>query len=51
MQKAILHRKDEVNAKFQGLDVTIAQDNDKLKYFVPYAYHLRIQVGKMGWIC
>ena len=41
MQKAILHIKDEVNVKFEGLDVTTRRKiSDKLKYFVPYAYHL-----------
>ena len=39
MQKAILHIKDEVNVKFEGLDVTTRRKiSDKLKYFVPYAY-------------
>jgi len=41
MQKAILHIRDEVNVKFEGLDVaTRRKISDKLKYFVPYAYHL-----------
>ncbi|RPG88435.1 MAG: DEAD/DEAH box helicase [Crocinitomicaceae bacterium TMED209] len=41
MQKAILHIKDEVNVRFEGLDVaTRRKVSDKLKYFIPYAYHL-----------
>ena len=41
MEKAILHIRDEVNVKFEGLDVaTRRKISDKLKYFVPYAYHL-----------
>jgi superfamily II DNA or RNA helicase len=41
MQKAILHIRDEVNVKFEGLDVTTRRKiSDKLKYFVPYAYHM-----------
>lgn len=41
MQKAILHIRDEVNVKFEGLDVSTRRKvSDKLKYFIPYAYHL-----------
>ncbi len=41
MQKAILQIRDEVNVKFEGLDVSTRRKiSDKLKYFVPYAYHL-----------
>jgi superfamily II DNA or RNA helicase len=41
MQKAILQIKDEVNVRFEGLDVSTRRKiSDKLKYFVPYAYHL-----------
>ena len=41
MKKAILIIKDEVNVKFDGLDVnTRRKISDKLKFFVPYAYHL-----------
>jgi superfamily II DNA or RNA helicase len=41
MQKVTLHIRDEVNVKFEGLDVaTRRKISDKLKYFVPYAYHL-----------
>jgi superfamily II DNA or RNA helicase len=41
MNKCILHIKDEVNVKFENLDVvTRRKISDKLKYFVPYAYHL-----------
>jgi len=41
MQKAILHIKDEVNVRIEGLDVaTRRKVSDKLKYFIPYAYHL-----------
>ena len=33
--------KDEVNVRFEGLDViTRRKISDKLKYFLPYAYHL-----------
>jgi len=33
--------KDEVNVKFEGLDViTRRKISDKLKFFLPYAYHL-----------
>ena len=41
MASAILKIKDEVNVKFEGLDVSTRRKiSDKLKYFVPYAYHL-----------
>tara|TARA_B100001057_G_scaffold409157_1_gene423665 strand:+ start:746 stop:2197 length:1452 start_codon:yes stop_codon:yes gene_type:complete len=41
MQKAILQIRDEVNVRFEGLDVSTRRKiSDKLKYFVPYAYHL-----------
>ncbi|MBR19521.1 MAG: hypothetical protein CMA64_05190 [Euryarchaeota archaeon] len=41
MKKTVLHIKDEVNVKFENLDVvTRRKISDKLKYFVPYAYHL-----------
>ena len=41
MATAILKIKDEVNVKFEGLDVSTRRKiSDKLKYFVPYAYHL-----------
>jgi superfamily II DNA or RNA helicase len=41
MQKAILHIKDEVNVRIEGLDVSTRRKvSDKLKYFIPYAYHL-----------
>ena len=40
MQKAILHIKDKVNVRIEGLDVaTRRKVSDKLKYFIPYAYH------------
>ena len=33
--------RDEVNVKFEGLDViTRRKISDKLKFFLPYAYHL-----------
>ena len=33
--------KDEVNVKFEGLDViTRRKISDKLKFFLPYAFHL-----------
>ena len=33
--------KDEVNVRFENLDViTRRKISDKLKYFLPYAYHL-----------
>ena len=41
MNKTVLHIKDEVNVKFENLDVSTRRKiSDKLKYFVPYAYHL-----------
>ncbi len=41
MKKTVLHIKDEVNVKFENLDVvTRRKISDKLKFFVPYAYHL-----------
>ena len=41
MSTAILKIKDEVNVKFEGLDVSTRRKiSDKLKFFVPYAYHL-----------
>tara|TARA_B100000989_G_scaffold279301_1_gene241802 strand:+ start:573 stop:2024 length:1452 start_codon:yes stop_codon:yes gene_type:complete len=41
MNKAVLQIRDEVNVKFEGLDVSTRRKiSDKLKYFVPYAYHL-----------
>ena len=41
MKKTTLHIKDEVNVKFENLDVvTRRKISDKLKFFVPYAYHL-----------
>jgi len=41
MATAILKIKDEVNVKFEGLDVSTRRKiSDKLKFFVPYAYHL-----------
>jgi superfamily II DNA or RNA helicase len=41
MQKAIVHIKDEVNVRIEGLDVSTRRKvSDKLKYFIPYAYHL-----------
>ena len=41
MNKVTLQIRDEVNVKFEGLDVSTRRKiSDKLKYFVPYAYHL-----------
>tara|TARA_Y100000590_G_scaffold4686_2_gene6301 strand:- start:134 stop:1585 length:1452 start_codon:yes stop_codon:yes gene_type:complete len=41
MKTTVLHIKDEVNVKFENLDVvTRRKISDKLKFFVPYAYHL-----------
>jgi len=41
MAKATLIIKDEVNVKFEGLDVSTRRKiSDKLKFFVPYAFHL-----------
>ena len=41
MNKTVLHIKDEVNVKFENLDVSTRRKiSDKLKSFVPYAYHL-----------
>jgi len=41
MGKCILEIKDEVNVRFQGLDVkTRRKISDEVKYFLPYAYHM-----------
>jgi superfamily II DNA or RNA helicase len=41
MQKVILEIRDEVNVKFNGLDVkTRRKISDAVKYFLPYAYHM-----------
>jgi len=41
MARAVLIIKDEVNVKFEGLDVSTRRKiSDKLKFFVPYAFHL-----------
>ena len=45
MKKTVLHIKDEVNVKFENLDVvTLVENTDKLKFFVPmhtaHAYKL-----------
>ena len=41
MGKCILEIKDEVNVRFQNLDVkTRRKISDEVKYFLPYAYHM-----------
>ena len=41
MAKCILEIRDEVNVRFQGLDVkTRRKISDAVKYFLPYAYHM-----------
>ena len=41
MGKCVLEIRDEVNVRFQGLDVkTRRKISDEVKYFLPYAYHM-----------
>ena len=41
MAKCVLEIRDEVNVRFQGLDVkTRRKISDEVKYFLPYAYHM-----------
>ena len=41
MQTVTLEIRDEVNIRFQGLDVkTRRKISDEVKYFLPYAYHM-----------
>ena len=41
MGKCVLEIRDEVNVRFQGLDVkTRRKISDEVKYFLPYAYHI-----------
>ena len=41
MGKCVLEIRDEVNVRFQGLDVkTRRKISDEVKYFLPYSYHM-----------
>ena len=41
MGKCVLEIRDEVNVRFQGLDVkTRRKISDEVKYYLPYAYHM-----------